>query len=135
MLLWAPRTMLLSILCFCSRRTSHYPAAHRSNGRSGSAPPTRHVLRPRVEAAREGQGSIHDSLFADAKEKRKVLMQREAEYEQEIEAKSRSNSAHRLRPEALNRLCYGHRQKEVCGDGGCSHPNYLPTHTAHHPHC
>ena len=40
-------------------------------------------------------------------------MQREAEYEQEIEAKSRSPSARRLRPEALNRLCYGHRQKEV----------------------
>lgn len=46
--------------------------ARRSNGRSGSAPPTRLVLRPRVEAAREGVGTIHDSLFADAKEKRKV---------------------------------------------------------------
>ena len=40
-------------------------------------------------------------------------MQREADHEAEIEATSRANSAHRLRPSALHRLCYAHRQKEV----------------------
>ena len=39
------------------------------------------------------------------------LRQRNAE--EEIEAKARSHSAQRLRPSALHRLCYAHKQKEV----------------------
>ena len=37
----------------------------------------------------------------------------QSDFDAEIEAKARSTSAHRLRPESLNRLCYAHRQKEV----------------------
>lgn len=72
----------------------------------------RHVLPPRVEAPRSGH-SIHDSLFADAKEKRRVLLQREAEHDAKIEEKARTWSARHLDPGAFNRLCYAHRQKEV----------------------
>ena len=82
----------------------------RSRGRSGSAPTKRQALRLRVEAPRNGV-PIHDSLFADAKEKRRVQMQREAEHEMEIEALTRSLSAKRLPPKSLHRLCYAHRQK------------------------
>ena len=55
--------------------------------RSGSAPPEqRRCLAPRVEAARGG--NIHESLFADAREKRRVHLLREAEQNSEIEARS-----------------------------------------------
>lgn len=80
----------------------------KGNERSGSAPP----MRVRMEARRDGM-AIHDSLFADAKEKRRMQMQRQAMHETELAAMSRSLSAKRLRPESLHRLCYAHHQKTV----------------------
>ena len=49
--------------------------------------------------------------FLDRPPQRVLVAQREAE--EEIEAKSRSHSAANLRPAALHRLCYAHRQKDV----------------------
>ena len=88
-------------------------SASATMARAGSAPPERFHLAPRVEASRDGYNNIHESLYADAREKRRMFLVREAEAEAEIEAKARSHSAHRLRPEAFHRLCYAHRQKEV----------------------
>ncbi|KAL1495797.1 hypothetical protein AB1Y20_016658 [Prymnesium parvum] len=74
--------------------------------RSGSAPPLR-----RTEAARSGP--IHNSLYEDAKVKRRALLLKEREMESQIDAASRSRSAAVLRPSSLHRLCHSHEEKEV----------------------
>jgi hypothetical protein len=80
--------------------------------RSASAPPSRRYLAPRVEAPR-GSMPIHHSLFEDAKLKQRHVSTVEHEREAEIAALARSHSARKLRPQALDRLCYAHRQKAV----------------------
>ena len=80
--------------------------------RSASAPPSRRYLAPRVEAPR-GSIPIHQSLFEDAKLKQRHVSTVEHEREAEIAALARSHSARKLGPQALDRLCYAHRQKAV----------------------
>lgn len=78
--------------------------------RSGSAPPSRR----RTEAPRvpSRDGTIHDSLFEDAKYKRRELLKTEAELEGQIADVANSHSVKVLRKESLRRLCTSHLTKE-----------------------
>ena len=56
---------------------------------------------------------IHDSLFADAKVRRRTRLKYEAKMDAEIVAKATAIMALSLKPAALHRLCYGWQRKKV----------------------
>jgi hypothetical protein len=80
--------------------------------RAGSAPPTRRFLAPRVESERAGV-EIHESLYADAKVKRRHMVETEAALEKRVQDAATAKMARSLKPDSFHRLCYGWQQKEA----------------------